>query len=169
MRFNRQARAGYKYWPRVGVPVNMQHQFQQSLFMNPCVLQFINRVVDIPAAADLGTHSAHCAADRGLSQVQFFVGVYAPVVVQRQVPWLGRAENCGFRSCRFSGVRNAWFDCGYMFCIIQGGFWKNFTIFLVIWWTRDAGVNSRSLHTWREEVAALVVDSGSDCVYWFCL
>ena len=39
----------------VGVPVNMQHMFQQSL------VQFIIRVVDIPAAADLGTHSAHCA------------------------------------------------------------------------------------------------------------
>ena len=34
----------------------MQHMFQQSLVL----FQFINRVVDIPAAADLGTHSAHC-------------------------------------------------------------------------------------------------------------
>ena len=29
-------------------------------------------------------------------------GCHAPVVVQRQVPWLGRSENCGVRSCRLS-------------------------------------------------------------------
>ena len=28
------------------------------------------------------------------------------------------------------GSRNAWFDYGYMFCIIQGGFWMNFYDFL---------------------------------------
>ena len=33
------------------------------------------------------------------------------------------------------GARNAWFDYGYMFCIIQCGFWKNFTTFLVTGWT----------------------------------
>ena len=53
------------------VPVNMQYKFQQSSFMNPVVLQVINRMVDIQLLADPGTHSANCAADRGLSQVQF--------------------------------------------------------------------------------------------------
>ena len=54
-------------------------------------------------------------------------GCHAPVVVQRQVPWLGRAENCGVPQLPFFwGSRNASFDYGYMFCIIQGGFWKNF-------------------------------------------
>ena len=46
--------------------------------------------------ADLGTHSAHCAADRGdLIGTVLGMVVDAPVVVQRQVPGLGRAENCG--------------------------------------------------------------------------
>ena len=46
--------------------------------------------------ADLGTHSAHCAADRGdLTGTVLGMVVDAPVVVQRQVPWLHRAENCG--------------------------------------------------------------------------
>ena len=46
--------------------------------------------------ADLGTHSAHCAADRGdLTGTVLGMVVDAPVVVQRQVPRLGRAENCG--------------------------------------------------------------------------
>ena len=46
--------------------------------------------------ADLGTHSAHCAADHGdVTGTVLGMVVDAPVVVQRQVPWLGRAENCG--------------------------------------------------------------------------
>ena len=58
------------------VSVIMQRQFQQFVgFIVPSV-QFLDRMVD------LGTHSAHCAADRGLSQVQFFMVVDAPVVVQ---------------------------------------------------------------------------------------
>ena len=84
--------------------------------------------------ADLA-HSAHCAADRVLGD-----GCLASVVVQRQVPWLGRAETVEFRSCRFSGVRNAWFDYGYMFCIIQGGFWMNFHDFLRDWEDSDPEV-----------------------------
>ena len=46
--------------------------------------------------ADLGTHSAHCAADRGdFTGTVLGMVVDAPVVVQGQVPRLGRAENCG--------------------------------------------------------------------------
>ena len=42
--------------------------------------------------ADLGTHSAHCAADCGdLTGTVLGSVVDAPIVVQRQVPWLGRA------------------------------------------------------------------------------
>ena len=41
------------------------------------------------------------------------------------------------------GVRNAWFDCGYMFCFIQGGFWKNFYDFPSDWVDSDPEVNSR--------------------------
>ena len=44
----------------------------------------------------LGTLSAHCAADRrDLTSASLGMVVDAPVVVHRQVPWLGRAENCG--------------------------------------------------------------------------
>ena len=47
--------------------------------------------------ADLGTHSAHCAADRGdLTGTVLGMVLDAPVVVQQQVLWLGS--------------RNAWFD-----------------------------------------------------------
>ena len=58
------------------------------LFMNPGVLQFINRRVDIPAACR--SWYAQCTLCRPCSG-----DGCAPVVVQRQVPWLGRAENCG--------------------------------------------------------------------------
>ena len=44
---------------------------------------------------DLGTHSAHCAADRGLSQVQFFGWLWMRLLLYDRCPWLGRAENCG--------------------------------------------------------------------------
>ena len=78
-------------------------------------------------------------------QVQFLVLVVdAPFVVQRQVSWLGLSQKtvespqlqclwacrvpgqgCCARRCNDCGSRNAWFDYGYMFCIIQGGFLKN--------------------------------------------
>ena len=58
------------------------------------------------------------------------------------------------------GVRIAWFDCGYMFCFIQGGFWKNFYDFPRVWVDSDPEVNSRRFspcsHA-EDEVAALVV------------
>ena len=125
--------------------MNMQHKFQQSLFMNLGVLQFINRMVDIPAAcrswyAQCTLCSRPCSGD----------GSHAPVVVQRQVPWLGCAENCGVPQLLFFwGSRNAWFDYGYMFCIIQGGFWMIFYDFLHDWVDSAPEVDScRSLHTW---------------------
>ena len=82
----------------------MQHQFQQSLFMNPCVLQFINRMVDIPAVCNLvrTVHAVQQTVD--FHRYSSSMAVYAPVVVQRQVPWLGRAQTVEFRSCRLSGV-----------------------------------------------------------------
>ena len=113
--------------------------------MNPDVLQFINRMVDIPAAcrswyAQCTLCSRPCSGD----------GCHAPVVVQRQVPWLGRAENCGDPQLPFFwGSRNAWFDYGYMICIIQGGFWVIFYDFLRDWVDSAPEVDSRrSLHTW---------------------
>ena len=77
----------------------MQHKFQQFLFMNPGVLQFINIMVDIPTACR--SWYAQCTL---CSRPFSGDGCHAPVVVQRQVPWLKRAETVKFRSCRFSGV-----------------------------------------------------------------
>ena len=134
---------------RVDVPVNMQYKFQQSSFMNPVVLQVINRMVDKQLLADPGTQSAHCAADRGPSQVQFWgwlstclllcndrcpVGSRSKLWSLRSCSVFGRCpvpgQSCCARRCNDCGSRNAWFDYGYMFCIIQGGFWKNLYDFL---------------------------------------
>ena len=53
-----------------------------------------------------------------ISQLQFWGWFWTCLLwCNQQVPWLGS--------------RNAWFDDGYMLCIIQGGFWKNFMIFYV--------------------------------------
>ena len=58
-------------------------------------VQFLNRMVDIPAACR--SWYAQCTlADHGdLTGTVLVLVVDAPVVVQRQVSWLGRAENCG--------------------------------------------------------------------------
>ena len=111
--------------------------------------QFINRVVDIPAAyRSWYAQCTLCSRPWTFTGTVLWMFVDAPVVVQRQVPWLGRAGNCGSlrscsacgrcpvpgqgccaRRCNDCGSRNAWFDYGYMFCIIQGGFWKKFLRF----------------------------------------
>ena len=109
--------------------MNMQCMFQQSMFMTTGVFQFINSMVDIQLLADPGTHSAHCAADRGLSRYSSWYGRHAPVVVQRQVLWLvvqktvespqlqwfWASSSSWTRSLcplvQRLGVRNAWFDC----------------------------------------------------------
>ena len=78
------------------VTVITQLQFQQ--FVDFWVLQFSSSTEwwTFQSHADLGMHSAHCTAARGdLTVTVLGMVVYAPVVVQRQVPWLGRAENCG--------------------------------------------------------------------------
>ena len=115
--------------------MNMQHKFQQFLFMNPGVLQFINIMVDVLAAcrswyAQCTLCSRPFSGDRCL----------APVVVQRQVPWLGRAETVEFRSCRFFGVARAMLGSTVDTCpassrVAFGFFW----IFYVIGWTRILG------------------------------
>ena len=131
MRFNRQARAGYKYWPPCGVPVNMQHKFQQFLFMSPGVLQFINRRVDIPAACR--SWYAQCTlCSRPCSGM---VVLRLLLCNDRCLGW-GAQKLWSSAVAVSLGSRNAWFDYGYMFCIIQGGFWKNFYDFPRDWWTR---------------------------------
>ena len=87
VRFNRQARAGYKYWPPLGcgVPVNLQHMFPQSLVLlsvhhlhggHSSCIQIVVRTV----------HTVQQTV--GFHRYSFWMVVDAPVVVQRQVPWL---------------------------------------------------------------------------------
>ena len=134
MRFNRQARAGYKYWPPCGVPVNMQHKFQQYLCFSSSTEGWT-----LQLHADLGTHSAHCAADRGLAGTVFGWLWTRLLLCNDRCPGWGAQKTVEFRSCRFSGLRNARFGDGYLIGIIQGGFWKNSTIFHVTGWTRILG------------------------------
>ena len=78
-------------WELVDVPVNMQYKFQQSFVLEPgCASVHQHYAGHSSCMQILVTHSAHCAADRFSGD-----GCHAPVVVQRQVPWLVRAENCG--------------------------------------------------------------------------
>ena len=104
--------------------MNMQHEFQWFLFMNPCVLQFINRRVDIPAACR--SWYAQCSSP------------YSGMVVTRlllcsdRCPGWGAQKTVEFRGCRFSGVRNAWFDYVYMFASSSEAFGRISTIFLVL-------------------------------------
>ena len=105
--------------------------------------------------ADLGTHSAHCAADRGdLTVTVLGMVVDALVVVNDRCPgWVAQqtvefrscsacgrrpvpGQGCCARWCNDFGSRNAWFDDGYMLHIIQGGFWRFFAIFYMKGLTR---------------------------------
>ena len=110
--------------------MNMQYKFQQSSFMNPVVLQVINRMVDIPAACR--SWYAQCTL---CSRLWTLTGTVLGMVVMRlllcndRCPGWGAQKTVEFCSCRSWGSRNAWFDYGYMFCIIQGGFWRIFHAF----------------------------------------
>ena len=64
-----------------------------------------------------------CAENCGVPQLQFSV---------RPVP----GQGCCARWCNDWGSRNAWFNYGYMSCIIQGGFCEKFSDFYMIGWTR---------------------------------
>ena len=55
-------------------------------------VQFLDRMVDIPAACR--SWYAQCTLSSRPCTVLWMV-LDAPVVVQRQVPWLARSENCG--------------------------------------------------------------------------
>ena len=114
----------------------------------PKVLQVINRMVDIQLLADPGTHSAHCAADRGLSKVQFLgwlscaccCATTGALVEARRKLWSSAVavvlgvvqflDKVVVPVVQRLWAAQSWFDDGYMFCIIQGGFWKNLYIFL---------------------------------------
>ena len=150
MRFNRQARAGYKYWPPCGVPVNMQHQCQQSLFMNPCVLQFINRMVDIPAVCR--SWYAQCTL---CSRPWTFTGTVLRWLFMRlllcsdRCPGWGAQKTVEFRSCRFSGVAQCLVRLWIHVLHHPGWLLEEFYDFPRDWVDSDPEVNSRrSLHTW---------------------
>ena len=172
MSFNRQARAGYKYWPPCGVPVNMQHEFQWFLFMNPCVLQFINRRVDIPAACR--SWYAQCTL---CSSPWTSTGTW--------LRWCLRACCCAATGALVGARRKLWSSAVAVSlgCAMLGStvytcsassseaFGRISTIFLVTWWTRDPEVNSRRcLHTWpmrkgprSSSIMAVAVFSGFAC------
>ena len=70
----------------------MQHMFQQSLVL----LQFINRVVDIPAACRSWVRTVHTVQQTvDFHRYNFWLVVDAPVVVSVTGALVGRAENCG--------------------------------------------------------------------------
>ena len=101
----------------VDVPVNMQYKFQQSLFMNPRVLQFINSMVDISAAcsswyAQCTLCSRPCSGD----------GCHAPVVVQRQVSGWGVQKLWSPAVAVLLGVAQCLVRLWIHVCIILGGF-----------------------------------------------
>ena len=129
----------------------MQHMFQQSLVL----LQFINRVVDIPAACRFW--SAQCTlcsrpwtftgtvfgwlwtrlllcSDRcsGWSCRKLWSLRSCSGFVRRPVLGQGRCA----RWCNDWGVRNAWFDCGYMLRFTRVSYGRFCTIFFMKEWTR---------------------------------
>ena len=147
--------------------VNMQHKFQQFLFMNPGVLQFINRRVDIPAVcrswyAQRTLCSRPCSGD----------GCLAPVVVQRQVPWLGRAQKLEFRSLPFLwGCAMLGSTMGTCSASSRVAFGRFFCYFPSDWVDSDPEVNSRrSLRTWpMRNWPCSSSTMAVACVSWFCL
>ena len=147
--------------------MNMQHQFQQSLFMNPCVLQFINRTVDTPAACR--SWYAPCTL---CSRPCSGYGCFRACCCAATGALVGARRKLWSSAVAVSlGSRNACFDYGYIFCIIQGGFWKNFCNFPRDWVDSDPEVNScRSLHTWpMRKWPCSSSTVAVACVCWFCL
>ena len=128
--------------------MNMQHMFQQSLVL----FQFINRVVDIPAAADLGTHSAHCARPWTFTGT-VWLGVPRLLLCNNRCSGWSRRKLWSLRSCsgwasssswtkslcpfvHRLGARSAWFDCGYLLRFTRVAYGRISTIFYVKGWTR---------------------------------
>ena len=161
----------------------MQYKFQQSSY-EPSGASGHYRMVDIQLLADPGTHSAHCAADRGLSQVQFLVWLSCACCYATTSALVGARRNCGvpqlqclwFLSSSWTRllcpsvqrlwVAQSWFDYAYMFCIIQVGFWKNLDNFLlegVDWILRSLLVASLLAH--MPKSAAHAVDNGSGMLF----
>ena len=146
--------------------MNMQHKFQHFFVHEPGCASVHQQKGRHSRCMQILVRTVHT-----VQQTVFWLGFLVPVVVQRQVPWWGAQKTVDSRSCRFSGLRNAWFDCGYLFFIIQGGFWKNFYDFPRDWVDSDPGVNSRrSLHTWpmRKWSRSSSIMAVA-CVYWFSL
>ena len=139
---------------------------------------------------DLGTHSAHCAADRGLSQVQFLAGCGRACCCAVTGALVGRAENCGVSAVAVvlgvvqfldkvvvpvgattgsaQYLVRLWIHAPFY----QGGLWKNLYDFLREGVDSDPVVNSRRFspcsHA-EDEVAALVVNNVSGMFFgWYC-
>ena len=57
-------------------------RLQEKVLIRGDGIQFLDRVVDFPVACRLGTHSAHCTADRGVLTVTVLgMVVDSPVAV----------------------------------------------------------------------------------------
>ena len=128
----------------------MQRQFQQLVdFLVPSV-QFLDRVVDFPAAcrswyAQCTLYSRPWRSHRysswdGCRRACCCAATGALVGLCRKL-WSLRSGSFWFVQfldkvavpvgATDREPRNVWFDYGSMLCIIQGGFWKNFMIFYV--------------------------------------
>ena len=129
--------------------------------------------------ADLGTHSAHCTADRGdLTVTVLGMVVDSPVAVQRQELWLGCVENCGASAVAVLGSSSSWTRLlcplvqrpGVAQCLVRvwihalhypGWLLEEFHDFLRAWVSRLLRSILRS--------GRHVVDKAVACVFfWFC-
>ena len=71
----------------------MQRQFQQFVVFFVPLVQFLDRMVAIPAACRSLARAVHTCADRGdLTGTVLGMVLDAPVIVQQQVPWLEVAQ-----------------------------------------------------------------------------
>ena len=130
----------------------MQWQFQQFAEFFVPLVQFLDRMMDIPAACR-SWYAQYIPVQQTveISQVQFLGGCGRSCCFAMTGALVGSCRKlssfrscsafgcrpvpghgCCARWCNDWGSRNAWFDDGYMLCIIQGGFWKNFVFFYMI-------------------------------------
>ena len=98
----------------------------EHAFMNPVVLQVINRMVDIPAACR--SWYAQCTR---CSRPWTLTGTVLGMVVMRLLLCNDRCPGWGAQKLWISAVAvlGGRAMLGYMFCIIQGGFWRNLRFF----------------------------------------
>ena len=111
------------------VSVIMQRQFQQFVEFFVPLVQFLDRMVDIPAACR--SWYAQCTlCSRPWRSHRYSSGDGS-----------GRARCCATTGA-LVGSRNALFDDGYMLCIIQGGLLGSPSSIHVLLYSQVAGTSS---------------------------